>query len=140
MKGTFQLKVLHASFPLVQSIARPTSLQLLVRNTGIHTVPNVAVTLDSFSYTENFPELAASQRPVWIIDRGPGTLPLRPVRSQAVSPPGSGQTNYVNTWALGALAPGGTRAFLWRVVPVKSGAAYRPLHRSPPASRARPGR
>jgi hypothetical protein len=58
---------------------------------------------------------------VWIIDQGPGTLPLRPVRSQAVSPPGSGQTSYVNTWALGALAPGRTRAFLWRVVPVKSG-------------------
>lgn len=120
-KGTFRMQILHASFPRLQSIARPTSLELLVRNTGIRTVPNVAVTIDSFYYTENFPELAADQRPVWIIDRGPGTIPLRPVRSQAISPPGGGQTNYVNTWALGRLAPGGTRTFLWRVVPVKSG-------------------
>ena len=27
----------------------------------------------------------------------------------------------MNTWALGALAPGKTRTFVWRVVPVKSG-------------------
>jgi hypothetical protein len=27
----------------------------------------------------------------------------------------------VNTWALGALAPGKTREFTWQVVPVKSG-------------------
>ncbi len=119
--GTFRLQVLRASFPRVQSIARPTSLELLVRNAGIRTAPNVAVTIDSFYYTENFPELAATQRPVWIIDAGPGAIPRRPAESQAVSPPGGGQTAYVNTWALGPLAPGGTRTFRWQVAPVKSG-------------------
>ncbi len=119
--GDFTVKVLSASFPRLQSIARPTGLELLVRNAGLSTLPNVAVTIDSFYYTETFPELAADKRPVWIIDRGPGDIPLRPVRSQAVSPPGGGQTNYVNTWALGPLAPGATRAFQWRVVPVKAG-------------------
>jgi hypothetical protein len=119
--GSFRLRILHASFPAVQSIARPTSLVLLVRNAGIRTAPNVAVTIDSFYYTEHYPELAANKRPVWIIDRGPGAIAAPPVQSQAVSPPGGGQTNYVNTWALGPLAPGGTRTFRWRVVPVKSG-------------------
>ena len=28
----------------------------------------------------------------------------------------------MNTWALGALAPGKTRTFIWHVVPVKAGA------------------
>ena len=88
---TYRLKVLRASFPKLQSIARPTRLELLVRNTGIGTVPNVAVTIDSFYYTENFPELAANKRPVWVIDRGPGVIARRPVESQAVSPPGAGR-------------------------------------------------
>jgi hypothetical protein len=119
--GTFKLQVLRASFPNVQSIARPTRLELLVHNAGTGAAPNVAVTLDSFYYTETFPELAASQRPVWIIDRGPGAIPARPASSQAVTPPGGGLTAYVNTWALGRLAPGATRMFSWRVVPVKPG-------------------
>ncbi len=119
--GTFSLKVVHASFPTGQAIARPASLELRVRNTGSRAAPNVAVTIDSFNYAENYPELAADQRPVWVIEQGPGAIPSRPVKSQAISPPGGGQTNYVNTWALGRLAPGSTRTFLWRVVPVKSG-------------------
>ncbi len=41
--------------------------------------------------------------------------------TQEVSPPGGAQTAYVNTWALGALAPGKTRTFVWQVVPVKAG-------------------
>ena len=122
-KGTFSLQVIHASFPSKQSIARPVGLELRVRNSGAHAAPNVAVTIDSFTYreAEDFPELADAKRPVWVIEQGPGAIPARPVRSQAVSPPGSGQTNYVSTWALGRLAPGATRTFLWRVVPVKAG-------------------
>jgi hypothetical protein len=120
--STFQLKVLHASFPLVQSIARPTRLALLVRNTGTSTVPNVAVTIDSFDYTSNYAGLAANKRPVWVIEHGPGAIASPPVQSEDVSTPGSGQTAYINTWALGPLAPGRVRAFIWQVVPVKSGA------------------
>ena len=120
-KSTSTITVLHASFPRLQSIARLTNLELLVRNTGLTTAPNVAVTIDSFNYAEKFPELADTQRPVWVIQRGPGVIPANPVRSQVVSPPGGGQTNYVNTWALGPLAPGTTRLFRWQVVPVKSG-------------------
>ena len=115
------MKVLHASFPTKQAMARPSSLKLQVRNTGAHTVPNVAVTIDSFSYTSNYPELAASKRPIWVIEEGPGTPAKAPVQSQAVSPPGGGQTAYVNTWALGPLAPHKTQTFLWRVVAVKAG-------------------
>jgi hypothetical protein len=121
VKGVFSVKVLDASFPAKQAMARPSRLKLQVRNIGAHTVPNVAVTIDSFSYTSNYPELAAAKRPVWVIEEGPGTPAKIPVQSQAVSPPGGGQTAYVNTWALGPLAPHKTQTFVWRVVAVKAG-------------------
>jgi len=119
--GTFTMRVIHASFPAKQSIARDARLVLAVRNTGPGTVPNVAVTVDSFDYASNYPELAANKRPVWVIERGPGAIARPPAESQEVSQPGSGQTAYVNTWALGSLAPGQTRVFSWRVVAVKPG-------------------
>jgi hypothetical protein len=115
------MKVLDASFPAKQAIARPTSLQLQVQNTGTRTVPDVAVTLDSFYYTSNYPDLASDKRPVWVVEQGPGPLARPPVQTQEVSPPGGGQTAYVNTWALGPLAAGSTQTFVWRVVPVKAG-------------------
>lgn len=121
VKATYPVKIVQASFPGVQAVAHNTKLVLRVRNTGTQTMPNVAVTLDSFSYVSTYPGLAASQRPVWIVDKGPGTIPKRPVQSVTVDPPGGGQTAYVNTWALGPLAPGRTRTFVWRVTPVKAG-------------------
>jgi len=120
-KGSFPVKVDLAIFPVRQAVARPTSLILRVRNTGSATVPNLAVTLDSLNYAEDFAELAAAQRPIWAIERGPGTIPKRPAQSAAVSPSGGGQTNYVNTWAFGPLAPGQAKTFRWAVVPLKPG-------------------
>jgi len=119
--GTYRMRIVRASFPALQSIARPTSLVITVQNLGPRTVPNVAVTIDSFYYTEHYPELASNKRPVWIVDQGPGAIASPPVESEAVSPPGGGQTAYVNTWALGPLAPSQLRTFRWRVVPVKPG-------------------
>ena len=118
---SYAMRVLASRFPPLQAISRPTSLLLIVQNTSARTAPNVAVTLDSFYYTEHHPELAANKRPVWIVEHGPGRIPTPPVRSAAISAPGGGQVAYVNTWALGPLAPGATRAFRWQVVPVKAG-------------------
>jgi len=119
--GTFTLQVVKSSFPAAQAVARPATLELVVRNGGASTAPNVAVTVDSFYYNSTFPELASRQRPIWVIERGPGEVPEPPVQSEAVSPPGGGQTAYVNTWALGPLTAGSERTFIWRVVPVTPG-------------------
>jgi hypothetical protein len=118
---TYKIQILDATFNPSQAIARPTVLRLKVRNRDTRTMPNVAVTVDSFYYTEDFPELAADKRPVWVVEQGPGAIPVHPVQSEAISPPGGGQTAYVNTWALGPLAPGHTQLFEWKVVPVKTG-------------------
>jgi hypothetical protein len=119
--GTYTVKVLSAKFPAAQSIARQTRMALQIRNTGARTVPNLAVTIDSFDYTSRYPELAADKRPVWVIERGAGGIASPPVESDEISPVGGGQTAYVNTWAFGSLAPGATRTLTWNVVPVKSG-------------------
>ena len=118
---TFSVQVLHASFPARQTIARPTELELRVRNSGPRTVPNVAITLDSLEYASDYKELADDKRPIWSIERGPGPVPHPPVRTQEVSQLGGGQTAYVDTWALGPLASGRTKTFLWRLMPVKAG-------------------
>jgi hypothetical protein len=118
---SFDVKVVGASFPAKQAVAKPARMQLSVTNTGSRTIPNVTVTVDSFNYASNYAGLAADKRPVWVIEQGPGTPAKPPVETQEVSTPGGGQTAYVNTWALGALAPNRTTKFTWRVVPVKSG-------------------
>jgi hypothetical protein len=117
----FDVQVVKASFPTAQAIARQEKLEIELKNTGSKAVPNVAVTLDSLSYRSNYPGLADPRRPVWVVEQGPGAIAKPPVESQEVSPGGSGQTSYTNTWALGRLAAGQTRTFVWHVVPVKSG-------------------
>jgi len=119
--ANYQMKVVAAHFPAKQSIARPERMVLSVRNTGSTTVPNVAITVDSFNYASNYPNLAANKRPIWVIEQGPGAIARPPVESVEVSQPGGGQTAYVNTWALGPLPAGKTQQFIWKVTPVKSG-------------------
>ena len=104
-KGTFDVDVVKDSFPLQQHIAKQSRLRIAIRNTGDKTVPNVAVTVKGLSRHDSQPGLADPNRSIWIIDAGPR----------------GGDTAYVGTWALGALRPGATRTFEWRVTPTKSG-------------------
>ena len=120
-KHSYEMRITAATFPARQSISKPVELRVRVRNDSGQTVPTVAITVDSFSYVEKYPELASSKRPIWVVEQGPGARPTAPVQSQAISPPGGGQTAYINTWALGPLAPGAARTFSWEVVPVKAG-------------------
>jgi hypothetical protein len=103
--GTFEVDVVSANFPTKQHLAQPERFVIAVRNSGQKTVPNVAVTVSSFAERSEQAGLADSQRAVWIIDDSPR----------------GGQTAYTNTWALGRLAPGQTRRFVWRVTAVQSG-------------------
>ena len=103
--GTFQVAVLKASFPAKQHLAQPERFVITVRNTGAKAVPNVAVTVSSFAERSEQAGLADPERAVWVID----------------SSPRGGDTAYTNTWALGRLAPGHTRRFVWRVTAVQAG-------------------
>jgi len=119
--GNFPIRVVHAFFPLVQAVSKQTAMSITVRNVGTQTAPNVALTVNSFSYKSSYPELADPERPTWVIEQSPGPIANPPVETQEVSVPGGAQTAYVHTWALGPLAPGQIRTFTWHVVPVKTG-------------------
>jgi hypothetical protein len=103
--GTFRVNVVRASFPAKQRLAKPERMVITVRNAGRETVPDLAVSVDSFAARSEQPELADSQRAVWIVDR----------------PPSGGETAYVGTWALGPLRPGEVKRFVWDVTAVQSG-------------------
>jgi hypothetical protein len=120
-KGTYAVEVLRASFPRRQAVARDTRLELVVRNAGSRTIPNLAATVDSFYYRSDYPRLAVSKRPIWIVNTGPGAVANPPVESEQVNPHGGGETAFVNTWALGPLPAGRRARFVWHVTPVKSG-------------------
>jgi hypothetical protein len=102
---TYRVSIVRSSFPVRQRLAAPARLVIEVRNTGKATVPNVAVTVDSFSARSDQRDLADSERPVWVIDR----------------PPEGSTTAYTNTWALGPMMAGETKRFVWRVTPVQTG-------------------
>ena len=114
--GTFTVDVVRASFPAQQRLAQQSQLRIAVRNGGQKAVPNVAVTVESneadqtaasaaFAEASEQQGLANSSRPVWILDDGPR----------------GGDTAYTNTWALGRLAAGQTKTFIWNVTAVKPG-------------------
>jgi hypothetical protein len=109
-KGTFDVKVVSASFPPQQKLADRTVMKIRVRNDGNETVPNVAVTVgrqgkDTFTYEDQQPGLADPERPIWIIDAGPY----------------GGTTAYVDTWALGKLRPHQAKTFSWGVTAIRPG-------------------
>jgi hypothetical protein len=103
--GTFTMHVVKASFPSSQSLAEQQALTIAVKNTDSRAIPDLAVTVDSFSTRSQQPGLADPNRAVWIVD---------------VAPAG-GTTAYTNTWVLGSVPPGATRTFTWKVTAVQPG-------------------
>jgi hypothetical protein len=128
---TYKIEVLDVTFKPEQQVGRPATMRIEVLNADTRAIPNIAVTLDSFYYTEKYPKLAPGKRPVWIVEQGPGKPPQAPIESKVVSPAGGRQTGYVNTWALGALAPQHKQLFEWKVIPLKAGIQHVSLKISP---------
>lgn len=103
--GTFSLHLVKAKFPSSQNLAQQEALTIAVKNTDSRAIPDLAVTVDSFSTRSQQPGLADPSRPVWIVDEGPL----------------GGTTAYTNTWALGSVPAGATRTFTWKVTSVQPG-------------------
>jgi hypothetical protein len=96
--------------------------------------PSLGTSTQAFGELLNMPDLASKSRPVWIVDKGPGS-PAPPCPRNSGEPaavynnnystcsggPGGATTAYANTWALGSLAPGKVATFDWTVTAVKAG-------------------
>lgn len=115
-EGTFPVDVVSARFPAMQHLARQVQMRVAVRNTGAQAVPDLALTVQNrkshgSAFDENVSSegsgarLADPSRPIWLLDEGPR----------------NGDTAYVGTWTLGRLAPGKTKAFVFKVTPVRAG-------------------
>jgi hypothetical protein len=103
--GTYKVEVLKAGFPTKQTLAAPEVMTIVVRNADTRTIPDVALTVDSFATVDQQAGLADPKRPVWVVDHGPE----------------GGDTAYVDTWALGPLRAGQTKTFSWHVTAIKAG-------------------
>ena len=103
--GDYEVAISQASFPRKQGLGETSKLSITVQNVGTQTVPNVTMTVDGLNYRSTEAGNADPQRPLWIIN----------------APPLNGTTAYVNTWALGPLAPGDERNFVWSLSSTKTG-------------------
>ena len=103
--GTFSMNVVKAAFPSSQSLAKQEAMTIAVKNTDSREIPDLAVTIDSFTTRSQEPGLADPNRPIWIVDEGPT----------------GGTTAYTNTWAVGRVPAGATRTFTWKVTAIQAG-------------------
>ncbi len=116
--GNYPVSV-KATFPTKQKLAKRSKLEINVRNTGPKTIPNVAVTVKGFGVKDRQEGLADARRPVFAINGAPKQLAGFAESTDAA--PEGGETNYVDTWALGPLKPGRGRSFRWSVTAVRAG-------------------
>jgi hypothetical protein len=127
-KGDFPVSVEDAMFPLKQDLAQSSQLKIVVRNAGNQRIPNIAVTVQcedtkngqngSFDRQIAGTQQADKNRPNFVVDRIPG--PDRPASRQQLDPL-ERSSAYVNTYALGPLAPNRTATFQWNVTAVRAG-------------------
>jgi hypothetical protein len=130
----FPVAIPSATFPASQRLAQRTHLLIAIRNAGVKAIPDVAVTICNLScaypaprgagtsvqaFAEDLamPYVANPSRPVWIVDRAPGSC-----RSSChAGGAGGAVTAYANTWALGTLRPGAIATFDWVLTAVEAG-------------------
>lgn len=118
-EGDYRVEVTEAEFPGDQKLAKPSTLTITVRNLDDKTIPNIAVTVKGFDQRLDDPDLADPERPVFAVNGEPREIGGLP-ESRAQVPEG-GETAYVDTWALGELAPGKSKTFEWKVTAVEAG-------------------
>ena len=95
--GNYEVAITKVSFPRKQGLGETSRLVITVQNTGQSEVPDITMTVNGLNYRSTEPGVADPIRPVWVINAGPI----------------NGTTAYVNTWALGPLAEGAERSFIW---------------------------
>lgn len=103
--GDYTVAISKASFPRRQGLGESSKLKIAVQNVGTQEIPNVTMTVDGLNYRITEPGVADPVRPFWVVNIGPI----------------NGTTAYVNTWALGPLAAGAERQFIWSLSATQPG-------------------
>jgi hypothetical protein len=124
--ANFPVKVVSASFPQRQSLAKNSTMQIIVRNAGQKMIPNISVTVKcgsglggSFTTVTQDTNVADPARPQFIVDKIPTATPRQ---NPPLDPAPLERSNaYVDTYPLGPLGAGHTATFMWDVTAVKAG-------------------
>jgi hypothetical protein len=99
--GSYQVKIVSTSFPADQSISSAAPLQIVVRNDGKRTVPDLTISLQGLSDRNDQAALADEEQPVWVVE----------------DQPGNATTAYDFTWSLGPLKVGEQKRFKLNLTP-----------------------
>lgn len=103
--GDYEVAISNVEFPRQQGLGETSKLVITVQNIGQTEVPDITMTLNGLNYRTTEPGVADPVRPLWVINLGPI----------------NGTTAYVNTWALGPLAAGAERSFIWSLSATQPG-------------------
>jgi hypothetical protein len=125
-KGHFPVKVVSATFPSNQSLAKDSTMQIQVENAGQKTIPTISVTVKcpnqglggSFSTATADTQVSDPQRPQFVVDKIPSAPRINPPLDPA---PLERSSAFVDTYPLGSLAAGHKATFRWDVSAVKAG-------------------
>lgn len=125
-KGDFPVKVVSASFPQKQRLAKDSTMEIVVQNAGQRTIPTISVTVKcgrglggSFNTTTADTDAADPQRPQFVVNKIPtATERVNPPLDPA---PLERSSAFVDTYPLGPLASGRSATFRWDVSAVKAG-------------------
>jgi hypothetical protein len=125
-KGDYQVKLVRASFPRSQSLAKNSTMEIVVQNAGQKMIPNISVTVKcgsalggSFSTATQDRNVADPLRPQFVVNK-------LPTASDRVNPPLDPaplerSSAYTDTYPLGPLGARHTATFMWDVTAVKAG-------------------
>jgi hypothetical protein len=124
--GNFPVKVMSATFPQSQSLAKDSTMEIVVQNAGQQMIPMISVTVKcgaglggSFATTTSEPNVADPERPQFVVNKIPtATERVNPPLDPA---PLERSSAYVSTFPLGPLGAGHSATFRWDVSAVKAG-------------------
>jgi hypothetical protein len=128
--GEFPVEIVTSKFSTRQRLAQTSFLRLGVRNSGDQTIPNMAITIfvdpdaiRPFSIRDPQEDLAAPDRPVWILEDDYPKLaaPGGSLAALDAAPSAGAGTANSKTFAFGAVAPGDEVDAVWKVTPVRAG-------------------
>jgi hypothetical protein len=125
--GNYQVRLVSASFPQKQNLAKDSQMAIAVENAGTQRVPNINVTVKcpgsglggSFMTATDESDVADPERPQFVVNQIPTRTPRK---APALDPaPLERSSAFVDTYPLGPLEPNGRATFRWNVTAVKAG-------------------
>jgi hypothetical protein len=125
-RADYPVKVLSATFPQRQSLAKNSTMEIVVQNAGQKMIPTISVTVKcgsalggSFSTATQDTNVADPERPQFVVNKIPtATARVNPPLDPA---PLERSSAYVDTYLLGPLGARHTATFMWDVTAVKAG-------------------